>query len=133
MAEKDNYQRLTFKKNDVLLKEGEISDAAYLILSGKVEVRKGLHGQNPRLLATLEKGNVIGELSLFDDTPHTATVVALEKTEVSAMSRDEFKRMVNEMDPVMKGIIGMITERLRQAIGELIPNSGDVDWYDWKK
>ncbi len=133
MAGKDNYQRLTFNKNDVLLKEGEISEAAYLILSGKVEVRKGLHGGNPRLLATLDKGSVIGELSLFDSTPHTATVIAVEETEVSAMSKEEFKRMVNKMDPVMKGIVGMMADRLRQAMGELIPNSGEVNWYDWKK
>ena len=125
------YARKVFKKNDVILKEGETSDVAYLILSGKVEVRKGLHGQNPRLVATLGQGHVIGELSLFDSRPHVATVIALEDTEVSGMSREEFQRMVNNMDPVMKGIVGMMAERLRQAIDELIPNSGDVNWRDW--
>ncbi len=75
---------------------------------------------------------MVGELSLFDSTPHTDTVIALEDTEVSAMSRDEFKRMVDEMDPVMKGIVGMISARLRQAINELIPNSGEINWHNWK-
>ncbi|MEE9317824.1 MAG: cyclic nucleotide-binding domain-containing protein [Rhodospirillales bacterium] len=125
------YARKVFKKNDVILKEGDTSDVAYLILSGKVEVRKGLHGQNPRLVATLGQGHVIGELSLFDSRPHVATVIALEDTEVSGMSREEFQRMVNNMDPVMKGIVEMMAERLRQAIDELIPNSGDVNWRDW--
>ena len=132
MAGKDDYERLTFKKNDVLLKEGNSSEVVYLILSGKVEVRKGLHGQNPRLVATLGKGHVVGELSLFDNRPHTATVIALEDTEVSAMSGEEFHRMVDNMDPVMKGIVGMMAERLRQAIDELIPNPGDVNWHDWR-
>ncbi len=126
------YERKVFKKNDVILKEGDSSDVAYLILSGKVEVRKGLHGQNPRLVATLGKGHVIGELSLFDNRPHIATVIALEDTEVSAMSGDEFQRMVNDMDPVMKGIVGMMAQRLRQAIDELIPNPGEVNWRDWR-
>ena len=127
-----SFKHLTFKKDDVLLKEGDISNVVYLILSGQVEVRKGMHGQNPRKLATLGKGHVIGELSLFGNMPHIATVIALEDTEVSAMSKDQFERMVDDMDPIMKGIIGMMAERLRQAIDELIPEAGNVNWEDWR-
>jgi len=127
-----NYQHLTFKKNDVILKEGELSDAAYLILDGKVAVRKGDHGQNPITLATLEKGHVIGELALFDDSPHIASVVALEDTTVSAMSSEEFQRMIDGMDPVMKGIVAMMVARLRQVVLEMAPSGGKVNWADWK-
>lgn len=127
-----NFQRLTFKANDVILKEGEISDFAYLILEGKVAVRKGDHGANPVTLATLDKGHVIGELALFDDSPHIASVIALEDTTVSAMSKDEFKRMIDGMDPVMKGIVGMMVTRLRQIVQEMAPSGGKVNWADWK-
>jgi len=127
------YQRRTFKKGDVILKEGDLSDAAHLILSGKVDVRKGFHGENPRTLATLDKGHVIGEMSLFDKRPHIATVVAVEDTDVSAMPRSEFQRLVNGMDPVMKGIVGMMVSRLRQVVDELVPESGDVNWSDWQE
>ena len=127
------FQRLTFKTNDVILKEGEISDAAYLILEGKVAVRKGDHGPNPVVLATLDKGHVIGELALFDDSPHIASVIALEDTTVSAMSKEEFQRMINGMDPVMKGIVAMMVTRLRQIVQEMVPSGGKINWADWNK
>ena len=127
------FQRLTFKKNDVILKEGELSDAAYLILDGKVAVRKGDRSQTPVVLATLDKGHVIGEMALFDDSPHIASVIALEDTTVSAMSREEFKRMINGMDPVMKGIVGMMVTRLRQIVQEMASSGGKINWADWQK
>ena len=128
-----NYKRLTFEKGEVLLKEGDNGEFVYLILNGQVEVCKGYSGENPRTIATLGRGNVVGELSLFDGSPHVATVVAVEPTEASAMSRDEFQKMINDMDPLMKGIVGMMVSRLRQVVQELLVDKGDVDWADWNK
>ena len=128
-----NYKRLTFEKGDVLLKEGDNGEYVYLILNGQVEVCKGYSGENPRTIATLGPGNVVGELSLFDGSPHVATVVAVEATEASAMAREEFHKMINDMDPLMKGIVGMMVSRLRQVVQELLTDKGDVDWDDWNK
>ncbi len=128
-----DYKRHKFAKGDVILKEGDQGEFTYLILQGKVEIRKGHFGGSPVTLATLGPGSVIGELSLFDGTAHMATVVAVENTEVSAMSRDEFMRLVDSMDPVMKGIVGMMVSRLRQVVGELLADKDQVNWVDWKK
>ncbi len=135
MNEKEDsgYKRYKFAKGEVILKEGDQGEFTYLILQGKVAIRKGHFGDNPVTLASLGPGNVIGELSLFDGTVHMATVVAAENTVVSAMSRDEFMRLVDSMDPVMKGIVGMMVSRLRQVVGELLSEKGDVNWADWKK
>ncbi len=127
------FNRCGFAKGEVILKEGDQGEFTYLILQGKVEIRKGHFGDNPVTLAFLGPGNVIGELSLFDGTQHMATVVAAENTEASAMSRDEFMRLVDSMDPVMKGIVAMMVSRLRQVVGELLSNKTDVNWADWKK
>tara|TARA_B100000315_G_C14466359_1_gene536158 strand:- start:421 stop:801 length:381 start_codon:yes stop_codon:yes gene_type:complete len=108
-----NYKRLTFEAGEVLLKEGDQGECVYLILNGKVDVCKGYFGDTPRTIATLGRGNVVGELSLFDGSPHVATVFAVEPTEASAMSRDEFQKMINTLDPLMKGIVGMMASRLR--------------------
>lgn len=128
-----NFERLTFEEGEVLLKEGEEGECTYLILNGKVDVCKGYFGDTPRTIATLGRGNVVGELSLFDGSPHVATVVAVEPTEASAMSREEFQKMINNMDPLMKGIVGMMVSRLRQVVQELLVDKGDVDWDDWNK
>jgi len=133
MAEDPKFKRLTFKKNDVIIKEGSVSDAAYLIVRGQVAVTKGSHGEYPRTVATLGKGNIFGEMALFDGHPHIATVTAIEDTEVSAMARDQFENLIASMDPVMKGIVAMLVSRLRQTVDELVPKAGDVNWADWRK
>ncbi len=133
MAEESKFKRLTFKQNDVIVKEGSVSDAAYLVLKGRVAVQKGFHGENPRTVAVLDRGNIFGEMALFDGHAHMATVIALEDTEVSAMSREHFKHLVASMDPVMKGIVSMLVTRLRQTVDELVPKAGDVNWADGQK
>ena len=132
MAKEMNFKHVTFKKNEVIFKEGSVGDVAYLVLKGRVAVQKGFHSDNPRTVATLDKGNIFGEMALFDGHAHMATIIALEDTEVSAMSREHFKHLVASMDPVMKGIVRMLVSRLRQTVNELVPKAGDVNWADWK-
>ncbi|HJO71753.1 MAG TPA: cyclic nucleotide-binding domain-containing protein [Rhodospirillales bacterium] len=133
MAEEPKFKRLTFKMNDVIVKEETVSDAAYLVLKGRVAGQVGFHSENPRTVATLDKGNIFGEMALFDGHAHVATVIALEDTEVFAMSREHFKRLVASMDPVMKGIVRVLVSRLRQTVDELVPKASDVNWADWEK
>ena len=102
------------------------------MLKGRVAVQKGFHGDNPRTVATLDKGNIFGEMALFDGHAHMATIIALEDTEVSAMSREHFEHLVASMDPVMKGIVHMLVSRLRQTVDELVPKAGAVNGADWK-
>ena len=63
--------------NDYILREGVVGDTAYLILDGKVEIRLGASSDTPKLLATLGEGDVIGEMSLFDNRPHMASAIAI--------------------------------------------------------
>ena len=126
------FEQKTFKPGECLFNEGDTAEAAYLIISGKVEIRIGYHGGNPQTLAILEKGEVIGEMSLIDDEPHMATAIAIEETVVSAIARDEFLRRVNSMDPVMKGIFKILVKRIRK-ITEGPRKKSKVNWSDWKK
>ena len=103
------------------------------MVKGKVAVQKGFHSESPKTVATLDKGNIFGEMALFDGHAHIAMVIALEDTEVSAMSQEHFKSLVASMDPVMKGIVRMLVSRLRQTVDELVPKAGEVNWSDWKK
>ncbi|NQV82949.1 MAG: cyclic nucleotide-binding domain-containing protein [Rhodospirillales bacterium] len=107
------FEQKTFKPNEFLVKEGTPSDAAFLISSGKVEIRKGAMGSNPQTIAVLGKGAVVGEMSLFDDHPPIASAIAIEETTTSAISRDEFQRRVSAMDPVMRVILKIMVDRIR--------------------
>ena len=129
----DHFTRLTFSKGEVFMKEGDFGEAAYIIVEGKVEIRKGQLGKNPQTLATRTSGDVIGEMTLFDNKPHMASAVAVEETVVNAMSRDEFRRRLEEMDPVMRGIIKLMVQRVREMADDLMEKSPEVNWADLRR
>ncbi len=128
----EKFTRMEFSKGDVLLKEGEVGDAAYVIVKGKVEIRVGQFGSNRQPLATRTSGDVIGELALFDNRPHMASAVAMEDTVVNAMSRDEFRRRLEDMDPVMRGIMKLMVRRTREMSDLLMKNKTQVNWAEWR-
>ena len=125
------FEKKTFEAGTTILEEGKSGDAAYLIAKGRVEVRKGIRGESPQVLATLGAASVFGEMAMFDDHPNMATVVAIDKTEVIAISREEFRAKVDEMDPVIKGVVLQLVGRARQMADSLMEKN-DVNWAKWK-
>ena len=121
-----------FQPNDVLLHEGKIGEEAYLIRSGRIEIIKGVCSDNPTVVASVNKGNVIGEMSLVDDRPHAASAVAAEETHVTVISKEEFRRRFDLMDPIMKGVLKILVERLR-LVADQSRKQEETGWQDWKK
>ena len=102
-------------------------------MDGQIEIRLGAFGDNPRVLALLEKGDVLGEMSLFDNKPHMASAMVMKKTTVAVLSSDAFKKRVLEMDPVMRGIITIMIKRLRLIANKHAIKMSDADWNSWQK
>jgi CRP/FNR family transcriptional regulator, cyclic AMP receptor protein len=125
--------RITFEPNEKLLKEGERGDFAYLILSGKVNIVKGAMTNTPVTLAVVGKGEVVGEMSMFDDHAHMASVIAAEKTITTRISREQFQARLESMDPVMRGIMKLLGQRLRRTADDLTVEEVNVDWGNWRK
>ncbi len=71
-------QTVRFAPGDRILTQGEAGDAAYMILSGSVEVSVG-SGDKTRSLGTLTAGDVFGEMSLIDPGPRSATITASQR------------------------------------------------------
>lgn len=65
----EKFTRLEFPKDTVILNQGDLGDAAYVIAEGKVEIRVDQFGKSPQTLATRTRGDVIGDMALFDDKP----------------------------------------------------------------
>ena len=129
----DKLNRFAFEPNEILLKEGDMGEFAYLILSGKVSIVKGAMGDNPATIAVVEKGDVVGEMSLFDDRPHMASAIAIEKTIVTGISREQFQTRLENMDPVMRSIMKLLGQRIRRMIADLMGEDIKVDWGNWRK
>ena len=101
-----------FKKGATIIHEGTTGSNAYLILSGSVEVYKKV-GDEKLVLSRLVKGNIFGEMSLVDDKPRSATIVALEDTEVRILSRERFETMLEQNPRAVIPLLKQVFQRVR--------------------
>jgi len=122
------FGKATIKANTTIFTEGEPGDTAFLIIQGKVEIRKGTVSDYPKVVAVLEDGDIVGEMALFDDRPRMATAVAATNLEVIPISRDDFKKRLKEMNPVMRRILMIMVSRVRGMTDEFMRRKGETKW-----
>ena len=103
----------------VIFREGMPGDVLYIIWSGRVAVIKDLERETPILLAYGEPGEILGEISLLENGPHSASVVAVEDTHLLRLSRADLQRLLGEQSPIAIEILGalgkIVSTRLRAA------------------
>src|SRR5262245_66285776 len=80
-----------FRRGEVVFHVGDPGDALFLISSGSVKITLPSETGEEAILATLQPGEVFGELSLLDGAPRSATAVAHEPTETIILKRDRFQ------------------------------------------
>jgi len=113
-----------FKAGDVLFREGDPGDFIAIICSGSVSVSKSTEfpGKN-LILAKNGKGSFIGELSTVDGHPRSATVTAMEETDVLILTRHALED-INTTVPVIglkiyKGLIRILGLKLRKSTARI--------------
>ncbi len=106
---RDGKER-TYGVGSTVVKEGEPGLGFYLVLDGKVEVRR-----KNRKLATLGPGQFFGEMALFGDHPRSADVVAAEATRCLILSRWEFRGFALDQPKVLLTVIEEIARRLSET------------------
>ncbi|HTV13888.1 MAG TPA: EAL domain-containing protein [Acidobacteriaceae bacterium] len=107
--------RKHFRQGEILIREGDPGDCAYVLESGNVEIVVERDGQTIQL-GTRGPGSLLGEMAMIDDKPRTATVRALDDCEALEITRDDFARRVATADPVVKMVMRVITTRYRDMI-----------------
>jgi ATP/ADP translocase/HEAT repeat protein len=96
--------------NERIVAEGEPGDELFLVVHGRVAVSRNGHR-----ITTLGPGESFGEISVLDDGPRTATVVAEEQSEVLAIAGEDFYEILREQAEIAEGIIRILVKRLRDA------------------
>lgn len=86
-------------RQDIVVAQGDPGDAMYLVLSGRLRVRQLISGKET-VLATLGVGEFFGEISLFDEGPRSADVVANEASTLLVIRTDRFHEFVETMPEV---------------------------------
>jgi CRP/FNR family transcriptional regulator, cyclic AMP receptor protein len=101
---------LAFEKGERVVKQGGRGNGLYLILEGSAEVRRG-----SRILARLGAGQFFGEMSLFDNQPRSADVVALRPSKLAVLSKWEFWGFAASEPSVVLSVLEEMSRRLRAA------------------
>ena len=111
------------RKGHVLFREGDEGEEMFLVRTGTVLVSKSVTGKVEQVLARSGPGDFFGEMSLFDQSPRSATIQAETDTLLLALDRDNLNALI-EVDPraaaaFFHGLVQVFIERLR-ASGELV-------------
>ena len=94
-------QRDTFRKGDVIVREGERGDVFYLIQAGTVDVFKKESGDKP--VATLISGNFFGEKALISEDVRQATCIASSDVKCLFLMREDFVLMLGDLQDFLDG------------------------------
>ncbi len=110
----EKVDRAHFEPGEAIVSEGEIGDRFYVIETGRVEVvRQG--GAEPSRLATLGAGEYFGEVALLRDLARTATVRALEPTDVISIGRGDFAAFARNLAALRASFEESLGRRLADA------------------
>jgi len=104
-------KEMTYKVGDTIVNEGTTGVGFYLILDGVAEVRK-----KGKTLNTLSKGQFFGEMSLIDDMPRSADVVALRPTKCWAITSWSFAALLKTHPELAVGMLKEVVKRLRAVL-----------------
>lgn len=104
-----------FKRGEVLVEQGQKSDALYILLTGRARVMASDSRGREVILATLSQGDYLGEMSIIDNEPHSATVRAEVQTDVLTLGRAEFARCLTENASMSLVVMRGLVKRLRHA------------------
>lgn len=105
--------RTAYKKGDVIFRENDMRDNAYIIERGEVEISTQRNGKAVPLVR-LGQGEVFGETALLGDGTRTATAIAVEDTEVFTISPALLRDRVVHLDPLVGLLMSLLVSRYRQ-------------------
>ena len=109
-------KKQNYKKYEFIFNEGTYGDSAYMIDFGKVGIIS-LTNQNDKrkLIATLKKDDIFGEMGLIDNKVRTATAIALEETQVSVISKKTFDYLLKHDPFALRPLLKVLSHRLRNT------------------
>ena len=111
----DSVVKRRFKRGELVVEQGTKSNALFILLNGRARVLTADSRGREVILAVLQPGDYVGEMSLIDNEPHSATVRAEVQTDMLVLGRAEFARCLPESSSLAYGILRGLVLRLRNA------------------
>lgn len=118
-------RRLTFKSGQSLFQQGDIGDAAYIVIDGTADVVVDTPN-GPMTVAKIGKNDFVGEIAILCDVPRTATVTATTDLMTMRITKELFFELVCQFPQIAVEImrelarrLDLTTRRLQEAVSKL--------------
>ena len=107
-----------------IIHEGEGGDFMLMLIEGKVEVHKRDRWNTAQMIAVVEAGKTLGEMSMIDGEPRFATCIAAEPTVLAVLDRENLARIIVEQPmlgaKILMELVLLLSQRLRSTSGRLL-------------
>jgi CRP/FNR family cyclic AMP-dependent transcriptional regulator len=111
----ERLTRRAVRRGDSLFTEGEQGEAVYLVLDGKIKITRAASDGRENLIVVMGPGDVLGELSLFDPGPRTATATAVVDTEVASLGHEDLTYWLAHRPDAARLLLQVLARRLRRT------------------
>jgi EAL domain-containing protein (putative c-di-GMP-specific phosphodiesterase class I) len=118
----NNLNREIYDIGEIIFKEGDAGDCAYLIEEGTIEISVLVDGQQLNV-NKIGKKELFGEVALIDHQPRTATAKALEKSVLIIIQRALVNELLEKTDPIVRHLLLVVLDRYRNKRGNSQPHS----------
>jgi CRP/FNR family cyclic AMP-dependent transcriptional regulator len=109
----------SYPKGSVILFKDDPGDALFIVREGRVKVVLVAEDGREVILGILGVGDHFGELSLIDDQPRSAHVIAMEDSVLLVLRREDFRKRVEANPTVAWSLLAELSRRLRHADGQI--------------
>ena len=111
----DSVVKRRFRRGELVVELCRKSNALFILLNGRARVLTADARGREVILAVLESGDYVGEMSLIDNDPHSATVRCEIQTDMLILGRPDFQRCLPEHSTLSYAILRGLVRRLRHA------------------
>ncbi len=111
------------RKGEILFNEGEPGDSLYIVLSGKLKIGRRAGDGRQNLIAVMGPSDMLGELSLFDPGPRTATATAVVDSRLARLRKQALRPWLSNRPEIAEQLLRVLARRLRRtndALADLI-------------
>jgi CRP-like cAMP-binding protein len=104
-----------FEPGELIVQEGRTPNGLYVVMSGSVEILKGIDSDRPRVVATLGVGEPLGEMEVLAEWPRTASARAVERTEVVGLDSWVFMDFLHDEPQMAIRLLQILSKRLAET------------------
>lgn len=109
------FTERSYERNRVIRFAHDPCDAFYIVRAGQVKVMLIAEDGREVVLSLVREGDFFGEMTLLDDEPYAASVIAMEDTRLLVLRRDEFRRSIHSLPEMSFGLLRALCGRLLEA------------------